>query len=60
MAEVLRAYAREGIGHVQLVMDPITRDSIAAFAPVLRSSIEPLSSCVGGTFVPEGCHEIPC
>jgi alkanesulfonate monooxygenase SsuD/methylene tetrahydromethanopterin reductase-like flavin-dependent oxidoreductase (luciferase family) len=36
MAEVLRGYAREGIGHVQLVMDPITRGSIEAFAPVLR------------------------
>jgi probable F420-dependent oxidoreductase len=35
MADELRAYAREGIGHVQLVLDPITRDSIAAFAPVL-------------------------
>jgi alkanesulfonate monooxygenase SsuD/methylene tetrahydromethanopterin reductase-like flavin-dependent oxidoreductase (luciferase family) len=35
MAEVLRAYAREGIGHVQLVMDPIDRASIEAFAPVL-------------------------
>jgi len=35
VAEVLRAYAHEGIGHVQLVMDPITRDSIEAFAPVL-------------------------
>jgi alkanesulfonate monooxygenase SsuD/methylene tetrahydromethanopterin reductase-like flavin-dependent oxidoreductase (luciferase family) len=35
VAEVLRAYAREGIRHVQLVMDPITRDSIEAFAPVL-------------------------
>lgn len=35
MAEVLRAYAREGIGHVQLVLDPITRGSIEAFAPVL-------------------------
>lgn len=35
MAEVLREYARAGIGHVQLVLDPITRDSIAAFAPVL-------------------------
>ena len=30
-----RAYAREGIGHVQLVMDPINRASIEAFAPVL-------------------------
>ncbi len=35
VAEVLRGYAREGIGHVQLVMDPITRGSIEAFAPVL-------------------------
>ncbi len=35
MAEVLRAYAREGIGHVQLVLDPIDRGSIEAFAPVL-------------------------
>ena len=34
-AEVLRAYGREGIGHVQLVIDPITRSSIEAFAPVL-------------------------
>ena len=36
MADELRAYAREGIVHVQLVMDPITRDSIEAFVPVLR------------------------
>jgi probable F420-dependent oxidoreductase len=36
MAEALRAYAAQGIGHVQLVMDPITRGSIEAFAPVLR------------------------
>ena len=35
MADELRAYAREGIGHVQLVLDPITRDSIATFALVL-------------------------
>ncbi|HEV8281853.1 MAG TPA: LLM class flavin-dependent oxidoreductase [Candidatus Limnocylindrales bacterium] len=35
MAEELRAYAREGIGHVQLVIDPITRASLEAFAPVL-------------------------
>ena len=35
VAEVLRGYAREGIGHVQLVMDPITRGAIEAFAPVL-------------------------
>ena len=36
MAERLRAYAAAGIGHVQLVIDPITRSSIEAFAPVLR------------------------
>ena len=36
MADELRAYAREGIGHVQLVIDPITRTSIEGFAPVLR------------------------
>jgi probable F420-dependent oxidoreductase len=36
MAEALRAYARAGIRHVQLVIDPITRASIEAFAPVLR------------------------
>ena len=35
IADELRAYAHEGISHVQLVMDPISRDSIAAFAPVL-------------------------
>jgi alkanesulfonate monooxygenase SsuD/methylene tetrahydromethanopterin reductase-like flavin-dependent oxidoreductase (luciferase family) len=36
MAETFRAFAREGISHVQLVMDPITVDSIRAFAPVLE------------------------
>ena len=36
MAETLRAYAREGIGHVQLVVDPITEASVAALAPVLE------------------------
>jgi len=35
LAETLRAYAREGIGHVQLVLDPITRESIEGFAAVL-------------------------
>jgi probable F420-dependent oxidoreductase len=35
LAETLRAYAREGISHVQLVIDPIDRGSIEAFAPVL-------------------------
>jgi len=36
MAERMRAYAREGVSHIQLVIDPITRGSIEAFAPVLR------------------------
>jgi alkanesulfonate monooxygenase SsuD/methylene tetrahydromethanopterin reductase-like flavin-dependent oxidoreductase (luciferase family) len=36
IAEELRAYAREGIGHVQLVVDPITEGSVAALAPVLE------------------------
>jgi alkanesulfonate monooxygenase SsuD/methylene tetrahydromethanopterin reductase-like flavin-dependent oxidoreductase (luciferase family) len=35
LAESLRAIAAEGIGHVQLVLDPITLDSIRAIAPVL-------------------------
>jgi probable F420-dependent oxidoreductase len=35
MADELRAYAREGISEVQLVLDPITLDSIRAMAPVL-------------------------
>ena len=37
IAEGLRAYAREGIGHVQLVIDPITEASISALAPVLQT-----------------------
>ncbi|HYH93398.1 MAG TPA: LLM class flavin-dependent oxidoreductase [Candidatus Saccharimonadales bacterium] len=37
MADALRAYAAEGIGHVQLVVDPITRASIDALVPVLRA-----------------------
>jgi alkanesulfonate monooxygenase SsuD/methylene tetrahydromethanopterin reductase-like flavin-dependent oxidoreductase (luciferase family) len=36
IAEGLRAYAREGIGAVQLVVDPITREAIEALAPVLE------------------------
>ena len=36
MAARLRAYADAGIGHVQVVIDPITRGSIEAFAPVLQ------------------------
>ena len=32
----LRAFAAEGISHVQLVLDPITRPSIEALAPALE------------------------
>ena len=35
IAESLRSYARAGISHVQLVLDPITLDGIRAIAPVL-------------------------
>ena len=36
IAEALLAYAREGIGHVQLVLDPITEGTVDALAPVLE------------------------
>jgi alkanesulfonate monooxygenase SsuD/methylene tetrahydromethanopterin reductase-like flavin-dependent oxidoreductase (luciferase family) len=36
LAEELRAYAREGIGHVQLWLEPNTLESLEAFAPVLE------------------------
>jgi probable F420-dependent oxidoreductase len=36
IADELRAYAREGIGHVQLVVDPITTASVRSLGPVLR------------------------
>jgi alkanesulfonate monooxygenase SsuD/methylene tetrahydromethanopterin reductase-like flavin-dependent oxidoreductase (luciferase family) len=36
IAEALRGFAREGIGHVQLVVDPITAGSLEALAPVLE------------------------
>ena len=35
MAETLRAYAREGIGEVQMVLDPISLASLDEFAAVL-------------------------
>jgi hypothetical protein len=35
MAAVLRDFASEGISHVQLVIDPITVESIERLAPVL-------------------------
>ncbi len=36
LAAALRAFAGEGIVHVQLVLDPITVESIAALAPALE------------------------
>ena len=46
-----RAYAREGVRHIQLVIDPITRGSIEAFAPIdlrLIGSAEPAASARWG------------
>ncbi len=37
IAETLRAFAGQGISHVQLVVDPITVPSIEALAPVLAA-----------------------
>jgi alkanesulfonate monooxygenase SsuD/methylene tetrahydromethanopterin reductase-like flavin-dependent oxidoreductase (luciferase family) len=37
IADGLRAYAREGIGHVQLVIDPISEASLEALRPVLET-----------------------
>jgi alkanesulfonate monooxygenase SsuD/methylene tetrahydromethanopterin reductase-like flavin-dependent oxidoreductase (luciferase family) len=36
MAAMLRRYAEAGISHVQLVLDPITRESIEECAPILE------------------------
>ncbi len=36
LAEELTAYAELGVAHVQLVLDPITADSIAQLEPMLR------------------------
>jgi hypothetical protein len=36
LAAALRAYADEGISHVQLWIEPTTPAGIAAFAPVLQ------------------------
>jgi len=37
IADALRGFAREGISHVQLVVDPITLESIEGLAPVLAA-----------------------
>jgi hypothetical protein len=36
MAAVLRAFAREGVSHMQLVLAPGTVQGVEAFAPVLE------------------------
>ena len=36
LGAALRAFAAEGISHVQLVLDPITVESIAGLAPTLE------------------------
>jgi len=36
LAAALRAFEAEGVGHIQLVLDPITAESIAALAPALE------------------------
>jgi hypothetical protein len=36
IAETFRAYAREGIGHIQLMLDPNTLKGIGSVAPVLE------------------------
>ena len=36
IADELRAYAREGISHVQVSLEPMLPSSIAAFQPVLE------------------------
>jgi len=36
LAAALRAFEAEGAGHIQLVLDPITAESIAALAPALE------------------------
>ena len=41
VAEVLRAYAREGIAEVQLVIDPITASGIERLAPILEALDRP-------------------
>ena len=35
LAAALREFAAEGVGHVQLVLDPITADSIARLEAVI-------------------------
>lgn len=41
IAEVLRAYAREGVSEVQLVIDPITVEGVERLAPILEALDRP-------------------
>jgi hypothetical protein len=36
LAEALRAFAREGISHIQIAFEPMSLRSIEAFAPILE------------------------
>ena len=36
MADTFRAFAREGISHVQIWLTPTSRAGVEAFAPVLE------------------------
>ncbi len=36
LAAALRSFAAEGVGHVQLVLDPITVETVAALEPTIR------------------------
>jgi hypothetical protein len=36
MAETFRAFAREGVSHVQIWLTPTSRAGVEAFAPVLE------------------------
>jgi hypothetical protein len=36
LADALRAFAREGISHIQISFEPMTLASIEAFAPTLE------------------------
>ena len=42
MAQILHSYARQGISHVQLVLDPITVESIQECAPILEALDRPV------------------
>jgi hypothetical protein len=36
LAAALRAFAAEGVDHVQLILDPITVETVAALEPTIR------------------------